>query len=127
VPLIPSIHQFTVKCGGFHNNRYFTLAFIHLVSLNNLRTRKLICAKSNGYRTLISLAEDEVYAVAKMAPDEGIAALNGTKGSTYDALVYSSAIALWHLKKYNDIKTAADKVREVLDNGSALKYFNAAP
>ena len=72
-------------------------------------------------------ASFDADAVAKMAADAGIAALNGTKGSTYDALVYSAAIALWHLKKYNDIKTAADKVREVLDNGSALKHFNAAP
>ena len=103
------------------------MAFIHPASLNDLRTRKLICAKSNGYKILIALAEGNVYAVAKMAADADIAALNGTKGSTYVALVYSSAIALWHLKKYDDIKTAADKVREVLDNGSALQHFNAAP
>ncbi len=62
---------------------------------------------------------------AILAPT-GIAALNGTRGSTYDALVYSAAIALWHLKKYDDIKAAADKVREVLDNGDALQHFNAA-
>jgi anthranilate phosphoribosyltransferase len=72
-------------------------------------------------------ASFDADAVAKMAADAGIAALNGTKGSTYDALVYSSAIALWHLKKYDDIKAAADKVREVLDNGSALQHFKAAP
>jgi anthranilate phosphoribosyltransferase len=103
------------------------LAFIHLASLDDLHTRKLICAKSNSYRILIALAEGDVYAVAKMAADAVIAALNGTKGSTYDALVYSSAIALWHLQKCDDMKTAADKVREVLDNGSALQHFNAAP
>ena len=103
------------------------MAFIHLASLNDLRSQKLISAKSNGYMVLIALAEGEVYAVTKMAADAGIAALNGTKGSIYDALVYSSAIALWHLKKYDDIKIAAGKVREVLDNGSALQHFNAAP
>ena len=65
-------------------------------------------------------------AVAKMAADAGIAALNGTRGSTYDALIYSAAIALWHLKKYDDIKEASDKVREVLDNGDALRHFSAA-
>ena len=71
-------------------------------------------------------ASFDAEAVAKMAADAGISALNGTRGSTYDALVYSAAIALWHLKKYDDIKAAADKVREVLDNGDALQHFNAA-
>jgi len=71
-------------------------------------------------------AHFDADAVAKMAADAGLAALNGEKGSTYDALVYSAAIALWHLKKHDDIKQAADKVREVLDNGEALKHFNAA-
>ncbi len=69
----------------------------------------------------------DVDAAAKMATDAGIAALNGKQGSSYDALVYSAAIALWHLKKVDNIKQAAEKVREVLDNGSALKHFNAAP
>lgn len=71
-------------------------------------------------------ANFDAEAVAKMAADAGIAAMNGEPGSTYDALVYSGAIALWHLKKYDNIKDAADKVREVLNDSSALKHFNAA-
>ena len=71
-------------------------------------------------------AHFDADAVAKMAADAGVAALNGEKGSTYDALVYSAAIALWHLKKADSLEAAADKVREVLDNGSALKHFQAA-
>ena len=71
-------------------------------------------------------AHFDADAVAKMAADAGLAALNGEKGSTYDALVYSASIALWHLKKYDNIQDAANKVREVLDNGEALKHFNAA-
>ncbi len=71
-------------------------------------------------------AHFDADAVAKMAADAGIAALNGQPGTTYDALVYSAAIALWHVKKEDDIKQAANKVRQVLDNGSALKHFNAA-
>jgi len=39
------------------------LQFIHLASLKDLQTRKLICAKTAGYRILIALAEDKVYAV----------------------------------------------------------------
>ena len=71
-------------------------------------------------------ASFDADAVAKMAADAGLAALNGERGSSYDALVYTAAIALWHLKKYATIKDAADKVRQVLDDGSALKHFNAA-
>jgi len=37
--------------------------FIHLASLNDLLTRKLISAKSESYRILIALIEDTVYAV----------------------------------------------------------------
>ncbi len=69
----------------------------------------------------------DAEAVAKMAADAGLAALNGEPGSTYDALVYSAAIALWHVKKADNIQQAADKVRAVLNDGSALKHFNAAP
>ncbi len=71
-------------------------------------------------------ASFDADAVAKMAADAGLSALNGERGSTYDALVYTAAIALWHLKKYANIRDAADKVRQVLDDGSALKHFNAA-
>jgi len=71
-------------------------------------------------------ASFDADAVARMAADAGLAALNGSKGSSYDALVYSGAIALWHLKKYDNLKDAAAKVREVLDNGEALKHFDAA-
>ncbi len=69
----------------------------------------------------------DAEAVAKMAADAGLAALNGERGSSYDALVYSAAIALWHMKKADNIQQAADMVRAALDNGSALKHFNSAP
>lgn len=65
--------------------------------------------------------------VAKIAADAGIAALNGAAGCSYDALVYAAAIALWHVKKADNINQAADKIRQVLNNGSALRHFNAAP
>ena len=67
----------------------------------------------------------DAEAAAKRAADAGIAALGGEKGSTYDALVYTGAIALWHLKKCDNLNDAANRVREVLDNGEALKHFNA--
>ncbi len=71
-------------------------------------------------------ADFDVDAAAKMAADEGLAALAGNPGSTYDALVYSTAIALWHRQKFDNIKAAASQARQVLDNGEALQHFNAA-
>ncbi len=69
-------------------------------------------------------ASFDVEVVAKMAADAGLAALAGEPGSSYDALVYSGAIALWHLKKVETIEQAASLIREVLDNGRALKHFS---
>ncbi len=68
----------------------------------------------------------DVETAAQLAAEAGIAALNGTQGSSYDALVYSGAIALWHLKKYDTLARAADKIRDVLNNGAALEHFNNA-
>ena len=39
------------------------MQFSHLASLKDLQTRKLICVKTNGYRILIALAEEKIYAV----------------------------------------------------------------
>ena len=44
--------------------------FIHLASLNDLLSRKLISAKSESYRILIALIEDTVYAVDDIRTDE---------------------------------------------------------
>ncbi len=54
------------------------------------------------------------------------AALAGELGSSADALIYAGAIARWHLRKYDQINDAANRIREVLTNGEALNHFNAA-
>jgi len=54
------------------------LVLIHLASLDDLRTRKLICAKSNGYKTLIALAEGDVYAVDDMCTHEDTSLSKGS-------------------------------------------------
>jgi anthranilate phosphoribosyltransferase len=66
----------------------------------------------------IAIAVD-IPATAKAAADAGMAALNGTHGATYDSLVYSAAIMLYHLGKQPSLKAAADQVRSVLDSGKA--------
>jgi len=68
----------------------------------------------------------EIGAVAEAACKAGIAALSGEKTATYDALVYAGANVLWHLNKFDELADAANAVRTVLDDGSALARFNAA-
>lgn len=60
------------------------MPFIHLASLKDLRTRKLICAKTNSYRILIALAQDKVFAVDDMCTHEDASL---SKGSLHDDCV----------------------------------------
>lgn len=60
------------------------MQLIHLASLKDLQTRKLICAKTKGYRILIALAEDKVYAVDDMCTHEDASL---SKGSLHDDCV----------------------------------------
>lgn len=46
------------------------MKFIPLASLNELLTHKLISAKTEGYRILIALAEDTVYAIDDIQTQE---------------------------------------------------------
>jgi anthranilate phosphoribosyltransferase len=71
-------------------------------------------------------ADFDVDSAAQQAAEAGLQALGGQPGSTYDALVYSGAIALWHLKRHSNLVDAAGRIREVLDNGEALEHFNNA-
>lgn len=54
------------------------MSFIHLASLKDLQTRKLICAKTDGYRILIALANDEIYAVDDMCTHEDASLSKGS-------------------------------------------------
>lgn len=64
--------------------------------------------------------------VAAIAAEKGIEALKGTRGGTYDSLVYAGALVLNHLQRHDSLSSAADAVREVLDSGAALAHFEAA-
>ena len=54
------------------------MQFTHLASLNDLQTRKLICAKTGSYRILIALAEDKIYAVDDMCTHEDASLSKGS-------------------------------------------------
>ncbi len=64
--------------------------------------------------------------IARLAAEAGLQALNGGQGAAYDSLVYSGAIAWRHLNRDISLSDAADHIRNVLDNGQALKRFQAA-
>jgi anthranilate phosphoribosyltransferase len=66
-------------------------------------------------------AKFDTAAVAKAAAQAGLEALEGCSGPTRDALVCAAALCLWHLKRHESLKEAADAVRRVLDSGEALK------
>jgi anthranilate phosphoribosyltransferase len=68
----------------------------------------------------IAVAVD-VQATARAAAQAGLAALEGAQGPSYDSLVFSSALVLWHLGREGTLRAAADRVRAVLDGGKAVK------
>ncbi len=70
----------------------------------------------------VALAIDPI-AIAQAAAVEGHEVLAGKPGPVRDSLVSASALCLWHLKRYDGLRAAADAVRAVLDNGAALKRF----
>jgi len=68
----------------------------------------------------IAVAVD-VEATAQAAAEAGLAALDGAKGPTYDSLVCTGALILWHLGRARSLEVAADRVRDVLDSGRAAR------
>lgn len=68
----------------------------------------------------IAVAVD-VEATARAAAEAGLAALDGAKGPTYDSLVCTGALILWHLGRERSLEVAADRIRDVLDSGRAAR------
>ena len=68
----------------------------------------------------IAVAVD-IQATAVAAAKAGAEALSGVKGPTYDSLVFSGALILWHLGREGSLTIAADRIRDVLDSGRALQ------
>jgi anthranilate phosphoribosyltransferase len=66
----------------------------------------------------IAVAVD-VQATAEAAARAGMAALEGSRGPTYDSLVFTAALLLWQLGREASQAAAAARVRGVLDSGRA--------
>jgi anthranilate phosphoribosyltransferase len=67
------------------------------------------------------VAAIDIPATARAAAEAGMLALTGSKGAFYDLLVLGGAIVLHHVGKANSLADAADKIRAVLDSGTAVK------
>lgn len=65
----------------------------------------------------------DVGKAAAIAAEVGLRALQGERGPAYDSLVYGSALILWHIGKAPSIHQAADRVRQVLDKGTAGNHL----
>lgn len=65
----------------------------------------------------------EPEALAKACADAGLAALKGAPGPTRDGLIYAGALCLCQRKRFDNLLDAANQIRRVLDDGSALARF----
>jgi anthranilate phosphoribosyltransferase len=76
-----------------------------------------------GHTEGAELDEDKLgfdaLAMSKAAAEAGLAALNGEKGATYDALVLGAGVALWGLGKAGSLAVGADMARKAIDSGDA--------
>ena len=71
-------------------------------------------------------ADVDVGALSRHAAAAGVAALRGETGAARDCLIYSGAIVLTHLRRYDSMADAAAAVAAQLDNGAAHERFDAA-
>ena len=67
----------------------------------------------------IAIAVD-IDAMAKATADIGLRSLEGMLGPVRDGLIYTGALVLFHLKRFDTLAKAAEAVTDVLDSGKAL-------
>ena len=65
-------------------------------------------------------------AMAGAAAEAGLGALDGHSGPAFDSLVYAGALALFHLRRVDELAAGARLVRRVLETGKARAHFAAA-
>ncbi len=60
---------------------------------------------------------------AEDTAEQGLRALQGEAGAAFDALLYSTALIVWHCGRAESLAQAAGQVRENLSNGQAYAFF----
>ncbi len=119
----PSLRQKSV-CFSYHNQGEEQAFEIDPAELGITQTVRSVPLPEDLPQTTpragdeIAVAVD-VVATAKAACRVGVAALEGSKGPTYDSLVFTGALILAHLGREPSLGAAAERVRGVLDSGKA--------
>lgn len=127
--IIPSLQQ-PGKVWYYHDKGEEQVMELDPTSVGIQQTTRAVPIPENAPRA--GSQKDEIDsaidtdALAKISAELGLEALSGKAGPMRDSLVYSGAICLSHLKRYDSLQAAADAVRAVLDNGSALERFQRA-
>lgn len=65
----------------------------------------------------------DAEAACAQTREQGLAALRGEPGPMRDNLIGAAATVLWHVRRYDTLRAAADAVRAVLDDGRAHAHF----
>ena len=68
----------------------------------------------------IAIAVD-IDAMAKATAQIGLQTLEGKLGPVRDGIIYTGALVLFHLKRFESLAAAAEAVTDVLDSGKALE------
>ncbi|MGH8581656.1 MAG: anthranilate phosphoribosyltransferase [Gammaproteobacteria bacterium] len=71
-------------------------------------------------------ADFDVATAARAAAQVGREALAGNPGTSREALIFSAALCLWQVNRYDSVPMAARAVREVLETGRAYSRLGRA-
>jgi anthranilate phosphoribosyltransferase len=121
--IIPSLRQ-PAKCFYYHDLSEVTDVTIDPTTLDIHQTTRAISLEENAEELVFT--DENKFLALQTSVEMGLAALRGKLNATRDALIYSGALCLWHLKRFPSLESAAIHIRTVLDNGSAFETFNKA-
>jgi len=118
--IVPSLRQSSISY-YYHDNEELTEIAHNPEELGIRQENRSVNLPDESWATPTN-NKQIAMATAKL----GLEALAGVKGPTYDALVYSASLILWHVKKISSIANAASEVRKVLDSGQAQDIIKTA-
>ncbi len=127
--IIPSLRQ-TGACVAYHDKGEEEGYDIDPAALGIAQTVRAAplpeslpqAARAGGDEIAVAV---DIEAMARAAAAAGIDALQGKAGPVHDGIVLGSALVLWHLRKVDSMRAAADMARSVIASGAALARLHA--
>jgi anthranilate phosphoribosyltransferase len=125
--VVPSLRQ-SSRVYEYHDNGELKFRDVNPTSIGIEQSSRAVSLPED---LIVMSAEDDSDAAvdpdaaAKAAAEAGCAALDGASGAARDSLVYSGAIVLTHLHRFEAMQAAAEAVRHALDSGAARAHFYA--